>query len=50
MRPLLPDIASNLDLILIARPGLVIATLDETRKALLNLLGRAKILIPTNDI
>jgi ribonuclease P protein component len=50
MRPLLPDIASNLDLILIARPGLVTATLEETRQALFNLLGRAKILIPTNDV
>ena len=39
MRPLLPDIASNLDLILIARPGLPTATLEETRRALLNLTG-----------
>jgi ribonuclease P protein component len=44
MRTLLPNIASNLDLILIARPGLVTATLEETRQALLNLLGRAQIL------
>jgi ribonuclease P protein component len=44
MRTLLPSIASNLDLILIARPGLVTATLEETRQALLNLLGRAQIL------
>jgi ribonuclease P protein component len=50
MRSLLPDIASNLDLILIARPGLVTATLEETRQALLNLLGRAQILTPTNDV
>ena len=50
MRPLLPGIASNLDLVLIARPGLVTATLEETRQALLNLLGRAKILIPTNEV
>ena len=49
MRPLLPNIASNLDLILIARPGLATATLEETRRALFNLLGRAKISIPTND-
>ena len=49
MRTLLPNIASNLDLILIARPGLVTATLEETRQALLNLLGRAQILIPTNE-
>ena len=44
MRSLLPDIAPNLDLILIARAGLVTATLEETRQALLNLLQRAQIL------
>jgi ribonuclease P protein component len=49
MRSLLPNIASNLDLILIARPGLVTATLEETRKALLNLLQRAQILTSTNE-
>jgi ribonuclease P protein component len=47
MRNLLPNIASNLDLILIARPGLVTATLEETRQALLNLLRRAQILNST---
>ncbi len=46
MRSLIPNIASSLDLILIARPGLVSATLEETRQALLNLLQRAQILIP----
>ena len=49
MRTLIPDIASNLDLVLIARPGLVSATLEDTRKALLNLLQRAQILIPKNE-
>jgi len=49
MRSLLPTIASNLDLILIARPGLVTATLEDTRQALRNLLQRAQILIPTNE-
>ena len=44
MRALLPRIVSNLDLILIARPGLVTATLEETHQALLSLLQRAKIL------
>jgi ribonuclease P protein component len=44
MRSLLPDIATNLDLILIARAGLVTASLEETRQALLNLLQRAQIL------
>lgn len=49
MRPLLSNIASDLDLILIARPGLVSATLEETRQALLTLLQRAQILIPLNE-
>ena len=49
MRSLLPNIASNLDLILIARPGLVTATLEDTRRALLNLLQRAQIFIPSNE-
>ena len=49
MRPLIPNIASGLDLILIARPGLVSATLQETRDALLTLLQRAQILIPLNE-
>ncbi len=49
MRPLLPSLASGFDLILVARPGLVSATLEETRQALLTLLQRAKILIPLNE-
>ena len=49
MRTLLPRIATNLDLILIARPGLVTATLEETRNALLNLLQRAQILTSTSS-
>jgi len=49
MRSLLPDISSTLDLILIARSGLVTATLDETRHALITLLDRAKIHTPTNE-
>jgi ribonuclease P protein component len=49
MRPLIPSIASGLDLILIARPGLVSATLQETRDALLTLLQRAQILTPLNE-
>jgi ribonuclease P protein component len=49
MRSLLPHITSNLDLILIARPGLVTATLEDTRQALLNLLQRAQILNPLNE-
>ncbi len=49
IRSLIPNIAPNLDLILIARPGLVTATLEDTRQALFNLLQRAQILISTND-
>jgi ribonuclease P protein component len=49
MRTLIPDIASNLDLVLIARPALVSATLEDARHALLNLLQRAKLLTPKNE-
>jgi ribonuclease P protein component len=49
MRNLLPKIASNLDLVLIARPALVSATLEDTQRALLNLLQRAKILTPKHE-
>jgi ribonuclease P protein component len=49
IRPILPNIASGFDLILIARPGAVSATLEETRQALLTLLQRAQILIPLNE-
>ena len=49
MRTLIPDIASGLDLILIARPGLVSATLEDTHSALLTLLQRARILTPRHE-
>jgi ribonuclease P protein component len=49
MRTLIPNIASNLDLVLIARPALVSATIEDTRRALLNLLQRAKILTPKHE-
>ena len=49
MRTLIPNIAPGLDLILIARPGLVSATLEDTRRALLNLLQRAQIFIPKHE-
>jgi ribonuclease P protein component len=49
MRPLIPAIASGLDLILIARPGLVSASLKDTQQALLNLLQRAQILSPVHE-
>jgi ribonuclease P protein component len=44
MRPYLSTFAPGLDLILIARPPLVTATLQDTRAALDNLFRRAKIL------
>jgi ribonuclease P protein component len=49
MRTLIPNITPGLDLILIARPGLVSASLEETRQALLLLLQRAQILAPLNE-
>ena len=49
MRSLLPNIASGLDLILIARPGLASASLEETRQALFNLLQRAQIPLPVHE-
>ena len=49
MRTLIPNIASGLDLILIARPALASATLADTQSALLNLLQRAKILTPKHE-
>lgn len=47
MRPMLPSLASGWDLILIARPKLVVASLADTREAVTALLHRAK-LIPSN--
>jgi ribonuclease P protein component len=49
MRHLIPAITPGFDLILVARPGLTSATLEETRQALLTLMQRAKILIPLNE-
>ena len=49
IRLLLPQITPGFDLILIARPGLTSASLDETRQALLTLLQRAQILIPLHE-
>jgi len=48
MRDLLPKIASGWDMVLIARPPLVSASLEETRNALLTLLHRAQ-LIPVDE-
>ena len=44
MRTLIPNIASNSDLILIARPALASASLTEVQEALFHLLQRAKLL------
>ena len=44
LRPYLKTFASGWDLILIARPPLVTATLEDTRAALANLFRRAQIL------
>ncbi len=44
LRPYLASFTSGLDLILIARPPLVTATLQDTRAALDNLFRRAQIL------
>jgi ribonuclease P protein component len=49
MRTLLPNIASGLDLILIARPGLASASLEDTLQALHNLSMRAQILSPIHE-
>jgi ribonuclease P protein component len=49
MRSLFPNIASSLDLVLIARPALVSATFEDTQRALRNLLQRAKILTPEHE-
>ena len=47
MRPLMPSLATGWDLILVARPKLAVASLTETREAVITLLQRAK-LIPSN--
>jgi ribonuclease P protein component len=48
IRPLLPILAPHWDLILIARPALSGASLEQTRRALQTLLQRAK-LIPADE-
>jgi len=49
MRTMIPTLASDMDLILIARAGLASASLQDTRKAVRNLLQRAKILNPIHE-
>ncbi len=48
-RSLIPHLASNFDLILIARPSLARASFEETRQALLDLFQRAKLLTPPHE-
>lgn len=48
LRPYLASLAIGWDLILIARPALVTATLEDTRAAVLNLLQRAQV-FPANE-
>ncbi len=50
MRPLLPQLASGWDLILIARPALASSSLQEIRQALTSLLRRAQILSLSNEL
>jgi ribonuclease P protein component len=49
MRPMLPRIASGWDLVLVARPGLPAASLEQTRVALESLLRRAGFNIPGDE-
>ena len=49
MRALIPSIAPNVDLLLIARPALASAALDEARNTLQNLLQRANLLSPVHE-
>ena len=49
MRPMLPTLASGWDLVLIARPGLSDASLDQTRDVLKSLLGRAGLATPGDE-
>ena len=48
VRTLIPSLASGWDLLLIARPALVTASLFEVSDALISLLHRAKLIVPSN--
>jgi ribonuclease P protein component len=48
MQPLLPELVTGWDMILIARPELANSTLNETRQALVSLLQRSKLIAPSN--
>lgn len=49
MRPLIPNIASGTDLILVARPKLVTSSLTDVTSALINLFQRADLFITLDD-
>ena len=48
MRPLIPSLATGWDLILIARTSLTSSSFFDVREALLSLLRRAKLIIPSD--
>ena len=48
VRTLIPSLASGWDLLLIARPALVSASLFDVREALISLLHRSKLIVPCN--
>jgi ribonuclease P protein component len=49
MRPLLPDLLPGWDLVLIARPALISASLQEVRQVLTSSLRRAQIISLSNE-
>lgn len=49
MRPLLPDLLPGWDLVLIARPALISASLQEIRQVLTSSLRRAQIISLSNE-
>ncbi len=48
MRTLIPSIGTGWDILLIARPGLVSCNMFEVREALLTLLRRAELALPSD--
>jgi len=49
MRTLIPNLTASVDLILIARPALASASLADIQTALMQLLQRAKLYLPTHE-
>ena len=48
VQTVLPELASGWDIILIARPALASSNLNETRRVLVSLLRRSKLISPTD--